>query len=248
MDADMLSMITSPPELSGIKRALFIQPHPDDNEIGAGGLMARLVSQGAEVWGLTVTDDRAVCPAEDIADGLTLRQRETLAAQQELGVRHAGFLGFEDKTDATVQEIAAAIVPVIRRMRPDAVLSVDPRLENECHRDHIKTGWAVRFAVMDAIWEHYPEGAAHEDVWQTPILGQYMTDKPNTVADISEFMDKKLRAVSCHESQVTGELLTLLELQAEWFGEKAGFRCGEAVKLLSFHQLHCFNLPVGTEI
>lgn len=231
------------PELTKLKRVLFIQPHPDDNEIGAGGTIAYLRSRGAEVWGLTVMDDHLVCPPEQIVDGHTLRQREALAAQNVLGVKHAGFLGFADKTDAPAEEIAAAIIPVIRRIQPDAVFSVDPRLENECHRDHIKTGWAVRYAVMDAAWEHcQPESAP----WETPVLGQYFTDHPNKIVDISGVWEQKREAVRQHRSQVSEPLMLAIRKQAEYFGKQESVKLGEAVRLLSFLQLHCFNLPVGS--
>ena len=50
------------PKLETVRRALFIQPHPDDNEIGAGGTMAYLLSRGAEVFGLTVTAISGMLP------------------------------------------------------------------------------------------------------------------------------------------------------------------------------------------
>lgn len=46
------------PKLDEIKSALFIQPHPDDNEIGAGGTIAYLTQKGIPVYGLTVTEGR----------------------------------------------------------------------------------------------------------------------------------------------------------------------------------------------
>lgn len=39
-----------------MKRALFIQPHHDDNEFGAGATIAKLASEGVDVHYLTVTD------------------------------------------------------------------------------------------------------------------------------------------------------------------------------------------------
>lgn len=248
MDENALHAFTSPPKLEGIRRALFIQPHPDDNEIGAGGVMARLIASGAEVWGLTVTDDRLDCQETEFRKGLSLRQREAIAAMEELGVKNAGFLGFPDKTDASAEEIAAAIVPVIRRLRPDAVFSVDPTLATECHRDHIKAGWAARYAVMDAICNFCPRlpgGARHADVWQVDVLGQYFTAEPNTLADIGEYWERKLAALSRHASQVSPELLMALDAQSRYFGALSGCGRAEALKLYSFVQLHCFNLPVS---
>jgi LmbE family N-acetylglucosaminyl deacetylase len=44
------------PKLEECKSLLCIQPHPDDNEVGAGGTIAKLVRQGCQVTYLTVTD------------------------------------------------------------------------------------------------------------------------------------------------------------------------------------------------
>jgi LmbE family N-acetylglucosaminyl deacetylase len=85
-----------PPKLTGIKRALFIQPHPDDNQIGAGGTIAWLIDQGTEVWELTVLDDRFVDLTYS-GEGPTVRQKEAMAAQSCLGMKNAGFLGFGDR-------------------------------------------------------------------------------------------------------------------------------------------------------
>lgn len=247
MDEKLLESLLAAPSLEGVKRALFIQPHPDDNEIGAGGLMARLVSEGAEVYGLTVTDDRRECSPG--SDGLTIRQREASAAMEALGVRNAGFLGFADKTDATEDQISAAIVPVIRRLRPNAVFSVDPNLTSECHRDHIKVGRAVRYAVMDAICDFYPrlpDGSRHGDIWKVDILGQYFTAEPNAIIGADDFWPAKLEAVGRHSSQFSPDLFTALELQGRWFGSRAGSAYAEAFRLFSFLQLHCFNLPLST--
>lgn len=244
MDDNLLQALTAAPSLEGIKRALFVQPHPDDNEIGAGALMARLVRSGAEVFGLTVTDDHLECPPD--AEGLTLRRREALAAMAALGVKNAGFLGFADKTDAGEEEIADKILPVIRALRPDAVFSVDPNLPNECHRDHIKVGRAVRYAVMDAACGFYPRaagGTGEGNAWQVSVLGQYYTAEPNALIAADDCWQQKLDAVACHASQCSPELLTALDIQGRWFGKKTGGHA-EAFRLLAFFQLHCFNLPV----
>ena len=78
-----LSVICTPPSLLSVKKALFIQPHPDDNQIGAGGTIARLVASGAEVYELTVLDDRITDRTYN-GTGLTVRQKEALEAQKIL--------------------------------------------------------------------------------------------------------------------------------------------------------------------
>jgi LmbE family N-acetylglucosaminyl deacetylase len=191
-----------------------------------------------------VTDDRRVCPRSAWRDGLTVRQNEQLAALGELGAKDAGFLGFDDKTDASVEKIVDPLVEKIREIKPDAVFSVDPTLTSECHRDHLKVGQAVRIAVMDAVCGFYPYEGKKREPWKVEILGQYFTAEPNVIVDITKFADKKLAAMKKHESQMEDELLGALEIQARWFGRQGGVKYGEALKLYSFYQLHCFNLPI----
>ncbi len=244
------AQLTAVPKLEGIGRALFIQPHPDDDQIGAGGIMAALVADGTQVYELTVCDDRYANPAYigTENDCLTERQSEALAAQQVLGVQNAGFLGFADKTHATIDEISDAILPVIRAIRPHAVFTVDPALENESHSDHIKVGQAVKKCIMDAPYGFYPsfvDGGLRSDVWQVSILGLYFTDKPNTTIDIGPFHDLKMEAIKCHRSQMSEALLTMLHIQDVLLAQRSGFAAAETVKLLATHQLHCFTFPVG---
>ncbi len=242
-------MLCSPPDLSKAKRALFVQPHPDDNQIGAGGTMAWLVSLGVEVYELTVTDDRYADPAYIGKENevLTTRQKEALSAQALLGVKNAGFLGFADKNDNSVREISLKIMEVIRKIRPDFVLTVDPLLETECHSDHIKVGTAVKYACMDSECPFYPEfidGAMREDAWKVGGIGFYYTDKPNTLVDITEFEELKMNSVKCHVSQAEPTLLAAIMLQQNMFAEGTEYKAAEPLRLLSGLQMHCFNLPV----
>lgn len=245
-----VGVLCAPPSLKRVKRALFIQPHPDDNQIGAGGTMAWLVSRGAEVWELTVTDDRYSSPEyigkENTAQ--TVRQEEAKAAQRLLGVKNAGFLGFADKTGASVDELSRAILPVIRRIKPDFVFTADPYLANECHSDHIKIGQAVKFACMDAECDFYPElenGALRTDAWKVKGLGFYYTDRANVTVDISAFEELKMNAIKCHVSQAEPSLIAVVRLQQKVFAEGTPYSAAEKLFLMRDLHMHCFNLPVG---
>ncbi len=237
----LVEQVSAIPSLESIKVALFIQPHADDNEIGAGGTIAYLKSIGVEVYGLTVTDDRFI----EGATTPTVRQKEAMEAMEYLGVKNAGFLGFADKTDASPRAIADEILKVIREIRPDAIFSVDPDLENECHSDHLNVGLAVRYCFIDCGCEFYPyddQLKAKEQAYDIKVLGQYYTDKANTFVDISEFEELKYGAVACHASQCTPELLQLLKVQSRYFAKGTGCAAIERIKLISSVQAHCFNL------
>jgi len=100
----------APLALPARPRVLVFAPHPDDETIGVGGLIARLVRAGAPLRVVFVTNgdgyQRAVEHDFEVAhpsdaDYVTfgeLRQREAVAALARLGVSHRQirFLGFPD--------------------------------------------------------------------------------------------------------------------------------------------------------
>jgi LmbE family N-acetylglucosaminyl deacetylase len=91
-------------------RVLVFSPHPDDETLGAGGLIARLVRQRAAVrvafitngdgwpWAAQEEFSRKTPTDSDYVALGELRQREALAATRRLGLkRHdVRFLGFPD--------------------------------------------------------------------------------------------------------------------------------------------------------
>ena len=241
--------LCSPPSLRKAKRVLFVQPHPDDNQIAAGGTIAWLISRGVECWELTVTDDRYASPEyigkENEVE--TCRQKEAKAAQQFLGMKNAGFLGFADKNTASVHEISRKICEVIREIKPDFVITADPSLVNECHSDHIKVGMAVKFACMDAECKFYPEfdnGQFRSDAYKVPNIGFYYTDKPNTIIDISDFEETKIKAMECHVSQCDPLLKAVVRLEEQYYAKGTRYKAVEHFRLQSSLQMHCFDLPI----
>jgi len=247
-----ISKIHLPPSILEARRVLVVSPHPDDAQLGAGGTIARLISLGAEVWELTATDDRYSIPGFTwMEDGpLTPRQQESVNAQNYVGMKNAGFLGFKDKTTEDVATIGREICEVIRRIKPDLVLTVDPTNCYESHCDHIKIGNAVKFACLDCDCRFYPDfvdGGLRDDQYIVPAVGYFHTDTPNTIVDITDFKETKMKSIEFQHVNEP-ELMASLEYHEEYFGRKAGVRYAEAFRLQSYHQFHCFSLPLETVI
>lgn len=251
MDFD-INAIHLPPRILEAKRVLVVSPHPDDAQLGAGGTLARLLSLGAEVWELTATDDRFSIPGYTWHEGdpLTPRQQESVNAQNYMGMKNAGFLGFRDKTTADVPTIGKEIAAVIRRIRPDLVLTVDPTNRHESHCDHVKVGNAVRFACLDCDCRFYPDfidGQLRHDQYIVSAVGYFHTDAPNTLVDITAFKETKMKSIEFHHVNEP-ELMASLQYHEEYFGKKAGVHYAEAFRLQGYHQFHCFSLPLETLI
>ena len=135
------------PELLGFQRYLFIGPHPDDIEIGAGATAARLRAMGKEVCFLICTDGRygdGAAPAGLSREELVaLRRRESLASARALGVEDVRFLNLSDGGFYTEEQLLRAMAAVIGDFQPDYIFAPDPFVSSECHVDHLRCGRAA---------------------------------------------------------------------------------------------------------
>src|SRR5579872_6620678 len=92
---------------------LIIAPHPDDAELGVGGTILLLKSQGARVGVLDLTD------GEPTPHGSPeIRQRETEAATRILGLDWRGNLGLPNRRLTADLESRAKLAGALRQLRP----------------------------------------------------------------------------------------------------------------------------------
>lgn len=240
-----LKQLLSPPKIDEIESALFIQPHPDDNEIGAGGTIAYLRQKGIPVYVVTVTKGDGGSEKYAPEELANIRHQEALVAAEILDVKYLGNLGFNNSHPGTTSEICEAIVEVIRQCKPHAIFSVDPELPNECHPVHIKVGQAVKEAFMRAGQKFYPfnNGVKRDDAFTPSILGQYFTENETEVLDISAYYELKIASIRAHQSQMSEEYLLMLMQYYDLIATGTGFEHVERIKLFSQLQSHCFALP-----
>ncbi|MFC1929625.1 PIG-L deacetylase family protein, partial [Chloroflexota bacterium] len=121
---------------------LVITPHPDDAEFGVAGTVARWTQEGKSVVYAAVTSgdkgtsDISIKPEEMGR----IREQEQLAAAKLLGVREVVFLRYTDQALEDTPDFRKAIVRLIRKYRPQTVVSADPYRRYIWHRDHRITG------------------------------------------------------------------------------------------------------------
>ena len=142
--------LLKPPVLDDCKKVLCIQPHPDDNEIGMGGIVAFLAEKGCEIHYLTVTDGR-------LGNSGTPHSPDELAATRKVEAEESGrFLGarkffwfdYKDGTLSDIPKLAGEIGELIRQEQYDTIFSPDPWLRYESHHDHIVVGRATAQAAI----------------------------------------------------------------------------------------------------
>ncbi len=241
-------MLIPIPDLLHTQRLLCVQPHYDDNDIGAGGTIARLARAGAEVHYLTVTDDVVGVLDRRLSDA---EARSRLEAEQvraglELGVRAQHRLDFPDAGEWSAFALRREVVRHLRLLRPDFVLTVDPWLPYEAHQDHVRTGLAVAEACLLFGLPRFRSGDAGLDAGFEPFrlrgIAFYFSAGANTVVDIGATRAHKHRALDAYTSQFDPESLASLHAALEhkeraWASGR-GFEYGEAFKVLAPGHLH----------
>ena len=137
---------------------VILAAHPDDEVLGAGGIMAVLAAAGARLRVVAVTDGQASHPGCGDRAGLARRRaREREAAMAALGAKDTEVirLGFPD---AGLDRRQADLTAAVR----DAVTGFSVCLapwEGDVHADHEAVGRAAAEARGDAFW--YPIWAWH---------------------------------------------------------------------------------------
>jgi LmbE family N-acetylglucosaminyl deacetylase len=137
------------------KRLMICYAHPDDESFGLGSVLGKYVAEDVEVTLICATDgDVGTVTPEKLAgygSVAELRQAELDCAAQVLGLkevvkfhyRDSGMMGSADNADphslwqAPLEEVTARVVEVIRRVRPQVVITFDP-YGGYGHPDHIK--------------------------------------------------------------------------------------------------------------
>jgi LmbE family N-acetylglucosaminyl deacetylase len=200
-----LEIVTDVPD-----RAMVIFAHPDDAEIGSGGVVGKWVDAGCEVAyvlctnGDSGTADRSLTPAE-----LARRRAdEQRAAAEFMGVKHVVMLGYPDGELEDTRQFLGDVVRAIRRYRPHTVFVHDPyRMNGFQHRDHRKAGMTTTDAVYPFARDHlhFPEHLAEGlEPHKVRELWYWGMDEPNIIVDVSASIDRQIAALVRHESQVPG--------------------------------------------
>lgn len=194
------------------KSILVILAHPDDPEFFLGGSIARWVKLGHRVsYCLFTRGDKGVNgQIVEPAALAQLREIEQREAAAVLGVQAVQFLDYEDGYLTPDLNSRREIVRVIRRQKPDIVVTCDPTnyfyRENRInHPDHRAAGQIVADAVFPACGnplffpELLGEGLAPhnvEELWfSLPIPANFRLDVTST-------WDLKYQALLKHKSQI----------------------------------------------
>lgn len=198
--------------LKSLKHCLVLAPHPDDESLGCGGLIALLHGQGCRVSVVLTTDGSKSHPnsvSYPESARIDLRKQELRNALSILGVREQDthYMNGPDSAlpaqgEQGFMDYKNDLKTLLDAIRPQLCLvpyELDP------HRDHRASWQVLRVALQEfahngiRIWE-YPiwlyQNAVSTDI---PLLQRGELK----YVDIRPYLEQKRTAIGAHVSQVS---------------------------------------------
>jgi LmbE family N-acetylglucosaminyl deacetylase len=194
--------------LTGEGNIVVVAPHPDDESLGCGGLIAEAIAAGRRVRLIIISDGTGSHPNSVSwpADRLrALREAETIEAAGALGVPKTWvtFLRLPDRFVPTAGPVfEAAVVDVRRAALQIGGSAIVTTWQHDPHCDH-----QASFAIAKAAQRELPETSLLIfPVWGWRLDGDKVLDEPPPRGGrlaVSEHIERKRRAIAAHRSQTT---------------------------------------------
>ncbi len=183
-------------------KVLAIGCHPDDLEIGCGGTLARYADEGHEVYMCHVANGdkgHAIIKPDELRE---IRKKEAIEATNELGAIKVFSIDVPDLlVKATNEKVVLKVIEVIRKVKPDLIITHDPDDYMEDHRQTSQIVFDASFSVSVPHYETQSKATGVVPLYYMDTLAG-MNFQPEEYVDITKYIEKKLTALDKHESQI----------------------------------------------
>ena len=212
---------------------LAFGPHPDDIEIGLGGIVALHAALGFTVGLCDLTQ------GEMGSNGtIDERRKEAAAAANVLGSTWRENLEWPDRRIGKDPAHLEQAVAFIRRHRPRVIAAP---YWSDRHPDHVAASAVLSEAAFNSGLRRYP---AEGDPWRPEWICYYFLNEsapPSFVVDVSQTWKTKMRSVHAYQSQFHDpnskepqtfisdpKFLEMIDARGRHFGALIGVHYGEA--------------------
>jgi LmbE family N-acetylglucosaminyl deacetylase len=204
---------------------LIIAAHPDDAELAVGGTIASLVASSNRVAVVNVT----VSESDEAA-----KEERVRAAQESAKILGCSVGWMFDAKLNQVDEIRPSqlvreIDAVVDQLQPKVVISHAP---HDSHVDHVLTYNAVLASSRRWRCDWYSFGKNERRVTEA------LEFSPNVYVNITEFLDKKRKALECYcYERSNSSLFRSLDIEANsvynaYLGTFIGVKSAEAFRVI----------------
>ncbi|MEM9667238.1 MAG: PIG-L deacetylase family protein [Bacteroidota bacterium] len=183
---------------------ICIGAHPDDCDVKMGATAARYAEMGHRVKFVSLTNGNAGHQSEGGGALAKRRRAESEEAGRQMGIAEYEVLDNHDAELMPTLQVRHQIIRLIREWNADVVVTHRP---NDYHPDHRNAGIAVQDAAYLVI---VPNVASDTEPRATNPAFFYLSDRfrkpypfdPLVAVDVASTIDKKLRGLAAHDSQM----------------------------------------------
>lgn len=180
------------------KNVLIVSPHPDDMEIGMGGTVQKLITQGFNIISLVVTDGRRSTTVSGLSEDKVaqIRKQEAEEAANILGIKELILLGLHDlKSFENQKEMKKKLGDAINDFQTVEIFITHPQIDK--HPTHQSVSRHL-LEILDKRRKDklfVPEKIWCYEIW-TPFEGY------DRIEDISDYIGMKTAVIESHKSQI----------------------------------------------
>ncbi|MBN1280625.1 MAG: PIG-L family deacetylase [Candidatus Thermoplasmatota archaeon] len=219
------------------KRVLIIAAHPDDEILGCGGTIARLVNEGYEAYTLIFgkgVGARYDSRNENMEKEIKILENEMETANKALGVKKVFSFNLPDNRFDSIPllDIVKKIEEVKNKIQPCLIFT---HYKEDLNIDHKITYESVitssRPLENESVKTIYCFEILSSTEWGYPIRFS-----PTVFFNISSSLEKKLQALAYYKLELRKfphpRSLKAVEMNAKIWGVKVGFAAAEAFELV----------------
>jgi LmbE family N-acetylglucosaminyl deacetylase len=188
---------------------LIISAHPDDLELMAGGVVARAISQNADVYSMVISDGSENGESE-------IRKSELMRASKILGIKEFRLCGVKDGNVPHNIDMVKMVESYIKEVNPSIIIT---HTDQDTHQDHKNVSYitlsAARCMSTIVLLGETPSSNLSENL---------------IYFDISDTMDTKVKALKAYRSQIVNGPIDISSIKtlAAYRGSKVRVRYAEA--------------------
>lgn len=213
-----------------MKKILVVAPHPDDEVLGAGGVVKKYSQEGHEVYILIMTKGSPKFYSEERIKNV---RQEALKAHKILGVKETAFLDYlAPQLDQVCKaEIADSIYEFLKKWQ---ISDLYLPHRGDIHIDHKIVFEAALVAARPkngyTVNNIYTYETLSETEWAPPFSDDAFV--PTHFVDVTDAFQSKIEALRCFKSQMQSfpsiRSIDCIEAIAIYRGGTVGFKKAEA--------------------
>lgn len=188
------------------KSILIIASHPDDEVLGCGATVAKLIKQGYQastlILGEGLTSRKSLEDEVNWTDRIQTLRNQALKANEILGITDVRFYQLPDNRFDSIPllSIIKIIENEINILKPDIVFTHG---NYDLNIDHVITNRAVLTATRPQVVDCVKELYCFEVLSSTDYaFGQYGVFRPDTFYDVTNTLELKLNALKEYSEEI----------------------------------------------